>query len=164
MKDIDFVECPKCHTKNVKGSLKCAKCKSYIVPMKSCPRCAKVNDASNVKCSRCGFKFKRKRRPIWVNLVISLLLLVILCILVYLDKEGIVRNISKTVKILAVLLVVSIFIYTLNYGSKDVMKYSAEEEISANPKFEKMRKIANIAVIVGIIIAFVFICCYYFIG
>ena len=82
------IKCPNCGFLNIKGTKKCSKCKRDIDSFrKSCPRCGKIN-SNNVKlCIRCKYDFTKKKRTIWFNLFLSLLLMGLLCLLVVFGKE-----------------------------------------------------------------------------
>ncbi len=159
------IKCPHCGFLNIKGTRKCSKCKRDIDNLrKSCPKCGKIN-YNNVKlCVRCKYDFTKKRKSIWFNLLISVLLVIVLCLLVYFDKEGIVQKFSLLLKVLAGFGIFVVFVKTLTYGEKDKINYSAEEEIVENHKlFHNMKRWSNIAIVIGGILVLGFLIYYYFI-
>lgn len=165
MEKQEQIKCPHCGFKNIKGTRKCSKCRKDIDNLrKSCPKCGKIN-YNNVKlCVRCKYDFTKKKRTIWFNLLISLLLVGILCLLVYFDKEGIVKKFSLALKVLAGFAIFVVFVKTLTYGEKDKISYSAEEEIIEDHKtFNIMKRWSNIAIIIGGILVLGFLIYYYFI-
>lgn len=163
MEKKEQMKCPYCGFTNIKGTRKCYKCRKDIDSYrKSCPKCGKVN-SNNVKlCVRCKYDFTKKKRTIWFNLIISVLLVIFLCLLVYFDKEGIVKNFSMALKVLAGFAIFVVFVKTLTYGEKDKINYSAEDEILDDHKiFNIMRRWSNLAIVVGAIIILVFLIYYY---
>ncbi len=162
---IEKIKCPKCGFENVKGTRKCIKCKAEIRLTKSCPKCAKRNKLDAIKCVNCGYNFNKKSnlKNLIFNLIISLILIVILSLLVYFEHKGVVNNISNIFKIVAVLFIFLLLYRTVNYGSKDINKFSAEEEILDDSKFVLLRKISNIAIVIGTIGVTAFLIYYYFI-
>ncbi len=165
MEKKEYVKCPRCGFENIKGTKKCSKCKKDIDSIrKSCPKCGKIN-ANNVKrCGNCKYDFAKKKRSIWFNLLISILIIGILCLLVYLDKEGLVKKFSLALKVLAGFSVFVIFIKFLTYGKNDIINYTAEDEILDNQKsLNIMRRWSNIAIIMGGLLVLGFLIYYYFI-
>ena len=156
------VKCRKCGFENVKGTFRCIKCKTPLSETKSCPKCARRNKIDAVICSKCGYKFGKKR-SIWFNLIISIFLVIILSLMVYFKHVGTVNNISNILKILAAILICGLLYGTVNYGKNDIIKFSAEEEMIDNEKFNLLRKISNIAIIIGTILVVGFLIYYYFI-
>lgn len=165
MNKKEQVKCPYCGFINIKGTRKCSKCKKNIDTLrKSCPKCGKIN-YNNVKlCVRCKYDFSKKNRPIVVNFIVSLLLIVVLSLLVFFDKEGIVEKFSLLLKVLAGFFIFILIVKVFTYGEKDILNYSAEEEIVDNHKrFINMKKWSNIAIIIGGILILIFLIYYYFI-
>ena len=157
------VKCHKCGFENVKGTFRCIKCKTPLSETKSCPKCAKRNKVDAVRCCSCGYKFNKKRRSVFFNLIVSILLVVVLALMVYFKHSGAVSNINSILKIVATLSVFGLLYGTINYGKSEVVKFSAEEEMMDNEKFELLKKISNIAIIIGTILAVGFLIYYYFI-
>ena len=83
--------------------------------------------------------------------------------MVYYEHSGAVNNISNVLKILAALFIFSLLYGTINYGKSDIIKFSAEEEMMDNEKFALLKKISNIAIIVGTVLVVGFLIYYYFI-
>ena len=160
---IEKVKCSKCGFENIKGTKVCIKCKTPLAKTKSCPKCAKRNKIDAVRCDKCGYKFNRKKKSIWFNLIISTLLVIVLALMVYYEHSGAVNNISNVLKILAALFIFSLLYGTINYGKSDIIKFSAEEEMMDNEKFALLKKISNIAIIVGTVLVVGFLIYYYFI-
>lgn len=161
----EIMICPYCGFENIKGTRRCSKCRKDIDNLrKSCPRCGKIN-YNNVKyCIRCKYDFTKKKRTIWFNLLISLLLIAVLSLLVFFGKEEIVQKFSLALKVLSGFIIFVIFVRTLTYGEKDKIKYSAEEEIVDDQKnLSIMKRWSNIAIILGGIIVLGFLIYYYFI-
>jgi len=155
------IECPKCGFKNIKGTKVCHKCHSVIRRTKSCPRCAKRNEIDVLKCVNCGYKFNKKERSIFFNLIISLLIIFLLLLLVYFKKANIVKDIRILLQVISVIAILIILYVTLNYGRKEQVNFSAEEEhVNTDPKFLKMKKISKISIIIGLLIAFVVLTCF----
>lgn len=165
MKDMEVkkVKCSKCGFLNVSGTEVCVKCKTPLKKTRSCPRCAKKNKIENDRCENCGYKFGRKRGTILFNLIISLLLVGVLSLLVYFKHNGAVSNFSNGLKVLSGLFICLLLYGTINYGRKDINKFSAEEEFVDNDRFDLLKKISNIAIIIGTIVVVCFLLYYYFI-
>lgn len=163
MEKKDFIICPNCGFKNIKGTRKCSKCRKDIDTLrKSCPNCGKINYNNVKNCVSCKFDFTKKRRSIWFNLIISLLIVGILCLLVFFGKEGFVSKFNVGLKVLAGFSVFVLFVKTLTYGDKHIINYSAEEEIvEKHKKLINMKKWCNIAIIIGGILVFAFLVYYY---
>ena len=165
MEKQEQIKCPYCGFKNIKGTRKCSKCRRDIDNLrKSCPKCGKIN-YNNVKlCVRCKYDFTKKKRTIWFNFLISLVLVGVLCLLVYFDKVGIVKKVNLALKVLAGFAIFVVFVKTLIYGEKDKINYSAEEEIVERQKnLNIMKKWCNVAIVIGAILVLSFLIYYYFI-
>lgn len=165
MKDIKKIKCSKCGFSNVLGTKKCVKCKTKLeIPTKSCPKCAKINKKDVNKCVSCGYKFNGRKRGMLANLIISLVIVGILIFLVVLEHNGVVSSITKGLKVLSLLFVVYIVYSSLSYGSKEIANYESAEKdlIKENKKFSKMKKISNIAVVIGALIVFAILIYFYF--
>lgn len=165
MQEIKNIKCPKCGKENTLGAKKCVKCHTLLpLPTKSCPRCAKKNKLEVEKCVNCGFRFNKKQKSPIFNLVIAILLILVLAGFVYIDHAGWVSNINKGFKICAILGILILFYTTINYGTKEKINYKKEMGIvEDNNKFNKMKKISNIIIIIGGIIVFgILIYVYYF--
>lgn len=165
MKDIKKVKCSNCGFDNVLGTKKCVKCNTMLkTNKKSCPKCAKINDIGALKCVSCGYKFKGKKRGMLANLIISFIIVAVLITLSVLEHKGIVSYITKGLKALSLLFIVYIVYSSLSYGSKDIANYKGAEKemIKENKKFTKMKRISNIAVILGGFIVLGIVIYYYF--
>lgn len=165
MAKSQLIECPKCGFKNIVGTRKCSKCKTHIDKnRKVCPKCGKVNYSSINKCSTCNFNFATKKRSIWANLIISILIIVVLSLLVLFGKEEIVERFSFGLQVLAGFGVFVLIIKMFTFGDKDTINYSAEEEMIDDRKgFGIMKRWSNRAILIGAIIVFLFLVYYYFI-
>ncbi len=163
MKDIEKIKCHKCGFENIKGTTKCVKCHAFLSETKSCPKCAKKNKIEAIRCSKCGYKFNVKRKSIWFNLILSILLVIVLALIVYFNHVGTFNNISNVLKIFATLFIFCLIYGTINYGKNDIIKFSAEEEFVDNEKFNLLRKISNVAIVIGTILIVCFLIYYYFI-
>jgi len=88
----------------------------------------------------------------------------ILIFLVVLEHNGVVSSITKGLKVLSLLFVVYIVYSSLSYGSKEIANYESAEKdlIKENKKFSKMKKISNIAVVIGALIVFIILIYFYF--
>ena len=162
MKDIETEKCPHCGFENVKGTLNCGKCHKTLKNYISWPRCAKKNPLNTKKCIRCGYNLNRKKNNLLKNLLISAILVAVLCLIVYLTKLNSLKNIRIILNILVVILIIIIFYHTISYGTKDINKFEAHEEILDTKKFNKMRKISSISVVIGISVAFIILIYFYF--
>ncbi len=147
------IKCHNCGFLNINGSKKCGRCGAVLKKTKSCPRCAKRNKLEAKKCINCGYYFKSNKKIIIKNFLISLFIVAFLSILLALELTGIVENIDIALKICAVIVVILIFYTAINYGSKSVVDYSNKVDIKLDKeRYNKMRKINNISIIVGGII------------
>ncbi len=165
MKDIKKIKCSKCGFSNVLGTKKCVKCNSRLeLPTISCPKCAKINKNTVEKCVNCGYKFHGKKRGMLANLIISLIIVGILVVLTILEHNGVVSSITKGLKVLSLLFVVYIVYSSLSYGSKEITNYEGVEKelIKDNKKISKMKKISNIAVVLGGFIVLAIVIYFYF--
>lgn len=161
-KELEKIKCSKCGFENVKGTNVCAKCKAPLVATKSCPKCAKKNKLDATRCVKCGYKFG-KRKSIWFNLIVSILLVLVLSFMAYYEYRGAINNINSIFKILAVIFIFALLYGTINYGKGEIIKFSAEQEMMDNEKFDLLRKISNIAIVIGTILVVGFLIYYYFI-
>lgn len=161
-KEVKMAKCSKCGFENVYGTKLCYRCHEPLQGMISCPRCAKKNEEGTKKCVRCGYSFTRKKRSIWFNLIAAGILVIVLSILLVLGYTGFIKKVKIGFRVLAIVMVALIFFLTFNYGKKDVVSYEMEEKVE-NPTLQLLKRISNIAVIIGFILAFIFICFYYFI-
>ena len=165
MEKKQLIKCPKCGFNNIIGTRKCSKCKTHIDDnRKVCPKCGKVNFAKVKKCTTCKFDFTKKRRTVWANLVISLLIIIILSLLVFFGKEGIVEKFSFGLRVIAGFGIFVLFVQKFTFGSEDTINYSAEEEMFDDRKgFAIMKRWSNRAIFIGAILVFLFLVYYYFI-
>lgn len=154
MEEVKKVKCSNCGFSNVLGAKKCIKCNAKLKAVtKSCPRCAKKNDINNNKCVSCGYNFNKKRRSVWFNLIISMLLVIVLCSLLALKKMDTLNGITNILKVLAILFIVYLVYSTLTYGSKEIANYDKEKElVKENKNISKMKKYSNVAIVIGTII------------
>lgn len=159
------VKCPKCGFMNIKGTKKCTKCHHSIDSLrKSCPKCGKINSSSVRYCIDCKYDFEKKRRSIWFNIVISVFIVIVLCLLVFFGKESIVKKFNLGLSVLAGFALFVLLIRMFFSDSKQVVNYSAEEEMQDNnDAIVKMKKISNIAIVIGGILVLGFLIYYYFI-
>lgn len=165
MKDIKKIKCSKCGFSNVLGTKRCVKCNARLeMPTISCPKCAKINEKSVSKCVSCGYKFNGKKRGMLANLIISLVIVGVLITLVVLEHNGMVSNITKGLKVLSLLFIVYIVYSSLSYGSKEIASYESVEKdlIKDNKKISKMKRISNIAVVIGAFIVLAILIYFYF--
>lgn len=161
MKDLEQIKCPKCGFMNLKLTKKCTKCKQSLDDMtKSCPKCGKIKKKDTIRCD-CGFNFNKKRRSLLGNIIIAVIIMVLLFVVLKIN-DGILEEFNFGLKVILIFAVVVMFIKTIfNFGD-DVVSYSAETEIVENSKsLSKMKKISNIAIIVGGIAVAIFLICYY---
>ena len=159
------IKCPKCGFINIKGTKKCTKCRHDIDnTRKSCPKCGKIN-YNNVKyCVSCKYNFEKKRKSIWFNLLISIFIVVVLCLLAFFGKEAIVEKFSLGLSVLAGFALFVLVVRMFSFGKNETINYSAEEEMQDNNKsIAKMKKLSNVAVVIGGILVFIFLIYYYFI-
>ena len=164
MEEINKVKCGKCGFENLLGTKKCVKCHAVLKhTRKGCPKCAKVNSIDAKKCIKCGYNFERKGNGILRNLFFSIGIVVILSIFLFLDKS-LIKDIKIGFRIAAAFIVLGILNMTLTYGSQDVIKFDAEEEIKGNTgHFKRMKLFSSLMIIIGIAIAAGFLIYYYFI-
>jgi ribosomal protein L40E len=163
MNDISKVKCGKCGFENILGTKKCVKCHAVLKhTRKGCPKCAKVNSIDAKKCVKCGYNFERKGNGVLRNLFFSLGIVVILALFLMVDKS-LIKDIKIGFRIAAAFIILGIINMTLTYGSKDVIKFDAEEEIKENTHFKRKKLFSSLMIIIGIVIAAGFIIYYYFI-
>lgn len=162
MNEVNKVKCGKCGFENMLGTKKCVKCHEILKhTRKGCPKCAKVNSIDAKKCVKCGYSFENKGNLLR-NLFFSLGIMAILFIFLVIDKS-LIKDIKIGFRIAAAFVIVGIVAMTLTYGSKDVIKYNAEEEIVDNSHFKKKKMFGALMIIIGIALAAGFIIYYYFI-
>ncbi len=145
------MKCPKCGYENLKGVSKCGKCKRKLkIEKKSCPRCAFKNDIEDKKCQKCGLVFDRKPN-IYLNLFISLIIVIILYSLILLNKKSLVSQIEFIFKVIAVLTIIYIFINTISFGKKN--KVNINNELYTNRYIKKLEITSKlILLILGIML------------
>lgn len=163
MDNVKQIKCPKCGFLNMKGTRTCSKCHTNIDSYrKSCPKCGKIN-ANNVKrCVSCKYNFMKKRKSIWFYLIISLIFMVVLFLLVYFCKDGFYKKFNLVLKVFSGFMILAILVNTLTYGSKDKINYTAEDEMLYDyKKFNGMKRFSSIAIIVGGILAIIYLIYYY---
>ena len=157
------IECPHCHTANLKGALKCVKCHKYIEPKKSCPRCAHINDEKNIRCSNCGYRFKKEissKKFILKNIILSVLVVIILLVLVYLQNIETYKHIKALGQLASIIAIGMIFITIIAKPHQQEIKYSAEEQM-ADKKLKSFKLFSHrllIYAIILIIILGIFVC------
>lgn len=153
MEDVKKIKCKKCGSINIYGAKVCHKCKAKLENLKSCPKCAKRNSLEAKVCSSCGFRFSKQKsakKSFFINLSISILLMVVMVLLVVFNKSGVVTDISKVLKVLAGALVLALLFSNFNYNSKDKINYTAESEMmEKNPVTNRMKIISNIVIVIG---------------
>lgn len=159
---IEFIKCKKCgFDKNIKGSKRCIKCKTILQhDTISCPKCARINKNDVIKCVSCGYKFKGKNWRNLINLIISIIVVIILGVLVYVDNNFVVSNLKWIIKIVGLVGIIMILISTLSYGKKQQLVISAEEQIN-DKKFKRFKVVSSLSVVLGILIVMgivIFIC------
>jgi len=160
-KDVKKVKCSKCGFENIYGTKYCYRCHEALKGMISCPRCAKKNEEEAKKCSRCGYSFTRKKKSILFYLGMAILLVGVLFVFLALGYTGVIKKVKTAFRVASILMVILIFLVTFNYGKKDIVSYEMEEKVK-NSTLLFLKKISNIAVIIGFVLAFIFICFYYF--
>ena len=160
-KELGQIKCPKCGCNNFELIKKCIKCNyDFETGGKSCPKCGKINANSSRKCE-CGFNFKKKKRPLIVNLLITILIMAVLLILT--SKYGsFIEKYDMVIKVFAIYVVFVIlckmFIYEGNNES-----FGAEHEMlehhkrKVNPRLRR-----NLFIIFGFIVAVGFLVYYYY--
>ena len=161
MKDLEQVTCPKCGFKNIKLTRKCTKC-NYDLDKnnKICPRCGKIK-ANNVKRCECGFNFSRKRISVFLGLIVSLIVVVLLFIL-YKINPSLFNDVSFALKVILIFVIFVSLLKTYVNINAETVAYSAEKEmIEKHKKLKKMKKTSNIAVVIGFVIALLFLVYYY---
>ncbi len=163
MEQIKKVKCKNCGFINIKGTITCSRCHANIdTERKSCPRCGKVNSNNVKKCVNCRYDFTKKRKSIWFNLFLTSLIVGIMIVLVYFGKENWVDKFSLGLKVIAGFFLFSIVVNIFTYGSRDVINYSAEEEmIDKHKKFEKMKRFSTVAIVIGAVLVVGFLIFYY---
>ena len=158
-KKYDTIKCPYCDYENVKHAKKCKKCNGLLdSTVKTCPKCAKRNSVDTKKCINCGFKFNKKDISLWVNLGITLILIVSSIILILLNQEAIVNEINSGMKVIAFLLIVYIFFNTLTYGKKDIAPLPGDESVEYRKhyKFIRIRTIILFVITILVIAAIIY--------
>lgn len=163
MDNFEKVKCNNCGFVNIKGTKTCSRCHTNIDSFKkSCPRCGKVNSNNVKKCVNCRFDFTKKRKSIWFNLFLSLLVVGILFALNYLNHEAIVENFSFALKIICGFIVFAIIVNIFTYGAKDKINYAAEDEIIVkHKKLDNMKKRSNIVIVCGAVVVIIILFIYY---
>ncbi len=147
------MKCPHCGYENHKGVQKCGKCKKKLKSIKkSCPRCAFKNDIEDKKCQKCGYNFDKKT-SIFLNIFISLIIVIILYSLLILRKENLVNKIEYIFKIIAVLAIIYIFISTLEFSNKNKQKLN--DGLFVSPQ---ARKIAIMSKLMLLILGIMLLC------
>ena len=155
MKDVETEKCPNCGFENVKGTLKCGKCHAPLEKYISCPKCAKRNPLGTNKCIRCGYNLTNKKSDLLKNIIISVVLVIVLFLIVFLTKLNSFKDIRSALNILVIILIFIIIFHTISYGTKDINKFEAHEEVLDTKKFNKMRKISILSVAVGLVVALI---------
>lgn len=161
MKELEQEKCPNCGFMNIKLTKKCTKCNYDLDEHnKSCPRCGRIQPNSYKKCE-CGFSFSRKKRSIIGNLIITLVIMALLLVVFNLNNS-LFDKFSFGLKVVLVFGIVVMVIKTFTKVDEDAIAYSAEAEMAEHHKsIYKMKKISNIAIIIGAIAIAVFLICYY---
>jgi len=169
MQELKKIKCQKCGTSNIYGAKYCCKCQEKLKDgYKTCPRCAKKNHFKAEKCINCGFKFahqKSNSKSILINLFISIIIMLLLWLLVFLNKNGVVSNINKLLKILSSIMIIVLLISSINYNFKDKINYDNESEIKNKKEISSIMKYkSNIAIVIGSVIVLIILIYFYFKG
>lgn len=150
----DTIKCPHCGSLNIKGASKCTKCLKRLDNLiKSCPKCAKRNKSNALKCVSCGYNFNNTSISVLIiNALLSILVVIILCSLIYLRSNNIITNhLSLIIKIVGGLGILLLIIATLTNGKKDIYKFDKTDSISNN-KFNKFKTLSYTSFYVGIVL------------
>ncbi len=157
MEEIKKIKCKSCGYVNILGTKKCVRCKKRLEQVtKSCPKCAKKNILEVTRCVKCGYRFDKKKKSVLFNFLLSISLVIILFLLLFLDKKGLVGNLNKGFKVLACFLVLGIICSIFLYGRKDIVSYHKENEfVKEDKRINKLKIASNLAIILGGILVFV---------
>jgi len=159
----NLVSCPKCGFENTKHLKNCLSCGEKLAGAKSCPRCAKINLKNAKTCVNCGFKFYKSKKATIASLLFSSVLLLILSLLLLFGQKEVVKDFLTGFRWIAVLIIVLIVVSTFTYGRKEKIDYDSHNEAR---KYDLIFKklIAKIAIVIGLVIAAIFIYCTFFTG
>lgn len=160
MRDIEQIKCPKCGYKNIKMTRKCTRCHYKLdLDNKSCPKCGRINLESIEKCE-CGFNFNKKKRSLFYNMIISLIVMIIMLLLYKFGGFSDKYNIA--LKVIVLFAVFVVIVKTFSNVKGEEISYSAETEMIENlNSAKKMKLISNISIIVGAILVVCFLIYYY---
>ena len=159
--DNKTVKCSNCGSMNIKQAKKCKKCGNDLKQvLKSCPKCAKRNDIKVDRCVNCGYNFNRKDPSLIVNLIITIVFVISLLVLVFLNKEFIVDKINEVLKIAAIMMIALIFIETLTYGKKEIVALPGEDDDVIKGKYKFIRGRTIILFLLTILLIGACIYCY----
>ena len=76
--------------------------------------------------------------------------------------DGVYKNFNLVLKVFSGFMIFAILVNTLTYGSKDKINYTAEDEMLYDyKKFNGMKRLSSIAIIVGGILAIIYLIYYY---
>lgn len=129
--EMEYIKCPKCNAKNVKGSKVCGKCnKKLEVTSKSCPKCARRNKLDATNCISCGYNFNKKTHNGIINLIITLLFIGALFILVKFNPEINKKYMTYLIYAIGGIGVLMVIISTFTYGKNEIVSLSAEDEMN----------------------------------
>lgn len=160
-KELKHVKCPKCGYMNFELAKKCTKCRYDLdFVNKSCPKCGRIN-ANAVKKCECGFNFNRKKRSLFTNLIITLIIMVLLFVVTKYYGD-VVKEYEMAIKVffiyIAFVLVCKVFI-----SSNPEDGFGAEHEMlekykrKSNPLVKR-----NLLIIIGAVVAIGFLVYYYY--
>ena len=160
-KELGQVTCPKCGYKNFELIKKCIKCHyDFEVLGKSCPKCGKIT-ANSVKKCECGFNFKKKKRPLIINLILTALIMAVFIILT--GKYGnLIEKYDMVIKVFAIYIAYVILCKMFIYSGTNEL-FGAEHEMlehhkrKVNPRLKR-----NLFIIFGFIVAIGFLVYYYY--
>lgn len=155
--EIEYVKCPKCGSKNVKGSKVCGKChKTLEVTTKSCPKCAKRNKLDATRCVSCGYSFDKKSHSTLINLIITILFIGVLIILVKLNPDLNKKHISFLIYAIGGIGILFVLISTFTYGKKEKISLSAEDEMNKKT-FQNHITFSKVLTWIGLVVLLVLI-------
>ncbi len=164
MKDLSCLEqikCPHCGFKNLKLTKKCTKC-NYDLDFEnqSCPKCGRINSNETKRCE-CGFNFKRRKRTLLGNVIITLVVMGLLFVL-YKFKGDFIKQYDVAIKALVGFGVFVMVIKTFTSLKDEEVSYTAEEEMFEKHKpVARMKLFSNISIVVGAIAIAAFLIYYY---
>lgn len=137
------MKCQKCGYDNLKGVTKCGKC-GQLLNFKSCPKCATKNDYGVVKCEKCGYKFEgRSLKRIIFSLIITIIVMALLVVFLFIDKNKANVLIHLTLQILSVLIILFVIINSFVFGKKNEKVIKDAEHLITNRNIQKLKVISR---------------------